>query len=484
MPGRLQNAVEWAYEFGSDFAVGIGGERARRYYPIFAAFFLFILFSNWSGLVPPIGKIEQLRAPTSDVNVTIGLALTSFVLFQGEGFRRLGVRGYLGKFFPIGEFRHGLGAGLLAMYVGIIELFLEFVKPVTLSMRLFGNIYGGEVALAVISALTLALVPVALVGLEALLNLIQALIFSVLTLMFILIAIEGHGSEEHRSGRSRRHRSRSSGARRRRQPSARGGLTAHHATTRPLGRSRGGQLMTSEHIGAGLAALGVIGPGIGIGILAGMSSNAIGRNPDAAGQIRGLAIILAGFAEGLGVLAIVVGLLALFLKVGRTRRSDAVNPLAAVAAAAAPASEASGLSINFFWVIVAALNFIVFLALIWRFGFDPIANILAERKARIEQGLADAEQARQDRDGGGGGARAGRSREARREAERADRRGPEGRRGPARRRTSPPPARSWTGCASRPRPTSSPNGTAPWPTCGPRSPTWPSRPPGKSSARR
>ena len=63
-----------------------------------------------------------------------------------------------------------------------------------------------------------------------------------------------------------------------------------------------------EHIGAGLAALGVIGPGIGVGILAGMAANAIGRNPDAAGQIRGLAIILAAFAEGLGVLAIVVGL--------------------------------------------------------------------------------------------------------------------------------------------------------------------------------
>jgi len=197
-PGRLQNVVEWAYEFGSDFAVGIGGEKARRYYPVFAGFFIFILFSNWSGLVPPIGKIEQLRAPTSDVNVTIGLALTSFVIFQSEGFRRLGPRAYLGKFFPIGEFRHGLGAGLLAMYVGIIELFLEFVKPVTLSMRLFGNIYGGEVALAVITALTLAIVPVALVGLEALLNLIQALIFSVLTLMFILIAIEGHGEEEHK----------------------------------------------------------------------------------------------------------------------------------------------------------------------------------------------------------------------------------------------------------------------------------------------
>ena len=147
--------------------------------------------------MPPIGKMPQLRAPTSDVNITIGLALTSFVIFQGEGFHRLGLRGYLSKFFPLGEFRKGIGAGILAMYVGIIELFLEFVKPVTLAMRLFGNIYGGEVALAVISALTLAVLPVALYGLEALLNVIQALIFSVLTLMFILIAIEGHGSEEH-----------------------------------------------------------------------------------------------------------------------------------------------------------------------------------------------------------------------------------------------------------------------------------------------
>jgi F-type H+-transporting ATPase subunit a len=200
VPRRLQNMVEWAYEFGRDFAVGMGGEGARRYYPIFAAFFILILFSNWSGLVPPIGKLPQLRAPTSDVNVTIGLALTSFVLFQGEGFHRLGVRGYLSKFFPLGEFRHGIGAGILAMYVGIIELFLEFVKPVTLAMRLFGNIYGGEVALAVISALTLAVLPVALVGLEALLNVIQALIFSVLTLMFILIAIEGHEADDHAPG--------------------------------------------------------------------------------------------------------------------------------------------------------------------------------------------------------------------------------------------------------------------------------------------
>ena len=68
-----------------------------------------------------------------------------------------------------------------------------------------------------------------------------------------------------------------------------------------------------EHLGAGLAAFGVLGPGLAIGILGGMSAAAIGRNPDAAAQIRGLAIILAAFAEGLGVLAVVVGLLTLFL---------------------------------------------------------------------------------------------------------------------------------------------------------------------------
>jgi F-type H+-transporting ATPase subunit b len=76
-----------------------------------------------------------------------------------------------------------------------------------------------------------------------------------------------------------------------------------------------------------------------------------------------------------------------------------VHILAAVTATA-PASEASGLSINFFWVIVAALNFIFFLALIWLFAFKPIASILSQRKARIDQGLTDAAQARKERDAG------------------------------------------------------------------------------------
>jgi F-type H+-transporting ATPase subunit a len=197
VPTRGQNALEYAYEGLANFATSLGGPSARRYVPVFVTFFLFILLSNWTGLLPGVGRTQQLRAPTSDVNVTIGLALVAFVLFHVEGVRSLGVRGYLGKFFNFSGFKEGPAAGVIALFVGLLEFFLEFVKPVTLSMRLFGNIYAGEIALGVITGLTFVVIPVAMVGLEFLLNFMQALIFSVLTLMFTLIAIEGHHEEEH-----------------------------------------------------------------------------------------------------------------------------------------------------------------------------------------------------------------------------------------------------------------------------------------------
>ena len=196
MPHRLQNMFETFYEGLGDFGLGIAGPAGRPYVPLFAAFFLLILFSNWIGLLPGVGRVEWLRAPSSDLNITLGLALLSFGIFEVEGFRKLGFRGYAGKFFPLYEFKNGLGAGFIALFVGLVELMLEFVKPITLSFRLFGNIYGGEVALAVITALTIVVLPVGLVGLDFLLNAIQALIFSILTLVFITLAIESHDHEE------------------------------------------------------------------------------------------------------------------------------------------------------------------------------------------------------------------------------------------------------------------------------------------------
>lgn len=203
VPGRAQNLFEFVYESLRNFAVSLGGPRAERYVPLFAGLFIYIVASNWIGLVPPVGKLHELRAPTSDVNITIGLALVSFVIFHVEGVRTLGIGGYLAKFFPIREFRGGVGNGVIAMFVGLVELLLEFVKPLTLSMRLFGNIFGGEVALGVITALTIAVIPVALIGLEFLLNFVQALIFATLTLMFTLAAIEGHHDEHEGTAHDR-----------------------------------------------------------------------------------------------------------------------------------------------------------------------------------------------------------------------------------------------------------------------------------------
>ena len=95
----------------------------------------------------------------------------------------------------------GIGAGLIAVFVGLVEFMLEFIKPVTLSMRLFGNIFGGEVALAVVLGLSAGLLaPIALYGLEIILTFVQALIFSTLTLMFILVAIESHHDDDGHEG--------------------------------------------------------------------------------------------------------------------------------------------------------------------------------------------------------------------------------------------------------------------------------------------
>jgi len=195
IPGPLQNVVEYVYEALSNFGISLGGPKAKGFIPLFASFFVFIILANWSGLVPPVGKIELLRAPTSDLNVTFGLALVSFFTFHISGVRALGLGGYVGKYFSLREFRNGVSAGLISLFVGFMEFVLEFIKPITLAMRLFGNIYGGELALAVITSLTIAIIPVALIGLETFVGFVQALIFSTLTLIFTMLAIEGHHDE-------------------------------------------------------------------------------------------------------------------------------------------------------------------------------------------------------------------------------------------------------------------------------------------------
>ena len=190
IPSGAQNVLEFAIEGLTSFAMGIGGPGAKRFITFFLACFLFIVVSNWSGLIPGVGRVYEFRAPTSDVNVTVGLALVAFVYFHYQGVRALGIGGYLGKFFT-------LKSGPAGAFVGLLEFFLEIVKPVTLAMRLFGNIYGGELALTVMTTITLAFIPVALYGLELFVGLMQGIIFSVLVLVFTMLAMEGHHEEGH-----------------------------------------------------------------------------------------------------------------------------------------------------------------------------------------------------------------------------------------------------------------------------------------------
>jgi len=190
VPSGAQNVLEFAIEGLTSFAMGIGGPGAKRFITFFLACFLFIAVSNWSGLIPGVGRLHEFRAPTSDVNVTVGLALVVFVYFHYQGVRALGIGGYLGKFFT-------LKGGPIGLFVGVLEFFLELVKPITLAMRLFGNIYGGELALTVMTTITLAYIPVALYGLELFVGLMQGIIFSVLVLVFTMLAMEGHHEEGH-----------------------------------------------------------------------------------------------------------------------------------------------------------------------------------------------------------------------------------------------------------------------------------------------
>lgn len=171
----------------------VAEEKASTFFPYIAVFFMFILFSNWSGLIPGVGtilvknheEIPLFRAPTADLNLTFALAIVSVILIQYHGVKSLGIK-YFGKFFSLNP---------LHAFIGFLELISEFSKILSFSFRLFGNIFAGEVLLLVIAFLVRWLAPIPFYGLELFVGFIQALVFSMLTLVFFNIAT-AHQQEE------------------------------------------------------------------------------------------------------------------------------------------------------------------------------------------------------------------------------------------------------------------------------------------------
>jgi F-type H+-transporting ATPase subunit a len=198
-PGALQNFVELLVQGIADFVESIGGKRALRYLPLFGTLFLFILVSNWLSVVPLVGQVKFLHSPTADYHTNFAMAVLAFVAYQTEGFRHLKLS-YVKRWFNFSGFKDGPFIGVIFVMVGIIELFSELFRMLTLTLRLWGNVFGGEIMLVVMSGLLfLPGLAIPFVGLEVFIGLVQALVFALLVLMYFILAIEAH-DEEHEEG--------------------------------------------------------------------------------------------------------------------------------------------------------------------------------------------------------------------------------------------------------------------------------------------
>ena len=180
-----------------NFFKNIAGERTEKLFPLLLTFFLFILFSNWIGLLPGVGSIgffEQtdhgeifvplFRGPNADLNATLALALISVSITQYLSVKALGLKSYISRFINI--------KNPIKFFVGILELISEFAKVLSFSFRLFGNIFAGEVLLMVMIFLIPLFVPIPFLALEVFVGFIQALVFTMLTTIFVVVATEHH----------------------------------------------------------------------------------------------------------------------------------------------------------------------------------------------------------------------------------------------------------------------------------------------------
>lgn len=213
VPKGIQNFVEWILESLYNFIVGVAGERwARPFFPVIATIFLFVSFNAWLALLPFYqsvgfmhnGQIEThlFRSAGTDLNMPLAVALVSGIFVEYFGFKAHGF-GYLGEFIRVQDFIKGLRhfsvmdifTGLVDGAVGLLELLSHFIRIVSFTFRLFGNMTAGEIVLMVSAFLVSFIFPMPFYGLELLVGFIQALIFAGLSLAFVAVAVDVHGDE-------------------------------------------------------------------------------------------------------------------------------------------------------------------------------------------------------------------------------------------------------------------------------------------------
>ena len=259
VPTGLQNVVEVVIEGFLNLAESVAGPgRARKFFPLVITIFLFIVTANWMGILPgfgTIGRIEPaeevvhlleesgdkvnladvklqlfegdgsfgvvvfgsvddqitaleveehgvkegqqagrlvpfLRSANTDVNTTLAIALVAMTMIHFWGFSTLGFFGHMGKFVNFKQ-------GPIGLFVGLLEAISEVARIISFTFRLFGNIFAGEVLLVAMAFLLPLIGIIPFLGLELFVGVIQAFIFSMLTLVFAAMATVSHGAEEH-----------------------------------------------------------------------------------------------------------------------------------------------------------------------------------------------------------------------------------------------------------------------------------------------
>lgn len=198
VPGKFQSAAEMGLEWFLGLMESTLGSvsKAEKYFPLIATIFILILTSNLLGILPGVGsffigsgheRIPILRSPAADLNFTLAFAVISVIVSNILGAAAVGVFSHIGKFL---NFKNPI-----KFFIGILEIVSEIAKIVSLSFRLFGNVFAGEVLLTIIFFLAPYLIPLPFLLLELFVGLIQALLFAMLTVVSIALHTTAH--EEH-----------------------------------------------------------------------------------------------------------------------------------------------------------------------------------------------------------------------------------------------------------------------------------------------
>lgn len=208
VPGRMQGFLEFFIEALYGFVRGIAGERyAKPFFPILATIFIFVAFNAWMALLPIypnvgfMGETEEgrryvathiFRSAGTDINMPLALAVISFAFFEVWGFRAHKA-GYLREFFRFGN--------PIQTFIGLLELISHFIRVISFTFRLFGNMLAGEIVLFMMTFLTIFITPIIFYGLEILVGGVQALVFMGLTLVFAVMAVASHGGHDQEQER-------------------------------------------------------------------------------------------------------------------------------------------------------------------------------------------------------------------------------------------------------------------------------------------